>query len=111
MRKVRTRKKQQLKNVGTATALTVVLVTYNVSTLTYAFELEKEVNTISSNVNNEEIKQEVVVPEQEVDMQEKELDAQEVRFINEKEKLATEEKSKITSLDELKNNWDYRFFW
>ena len=66
MSKENYKKKQKLKNIRTATALTITLATSNVSTLAYAMELE-----------NKDIKQDVVSQEQEIFVQE-EVTTQEV---------------------------------
>ena len=76
MKKSNDNKKQQLKKVGTATALTITLATSNVSTLVYGMELEA--NT------NEEVVVEEVVTEQ--------VEANEVLT----EKVATEEVTEET---------------
>ena len=59
MRKVNYKKKQQLKNIGRAMALTIALITYNVSTKTYAMELETKVSTYST-IEQEKLSAKVV---------------------------------------------------
>ncbi|CDM68949.1 Hypothetical protein CM240_1791 [Clostridium bornimense] len=63
MGKTNDKKKQQLKNIGTATALTLILVTSDVSILSNAMELDREVNVVSSSVGKEDLEQEVASQE------------------------------------------------
>ena len=137
MKKRNVRKKQQLRNVGTAAALTVALVTSNVSTLAHAIELENELNTVNSSVEKEDIKEEVVVQNQEVVIEEQEVVSQDEIVIQEEviseEKTVTEEevvtqeisvlekevtiqekkeinnqeKNVQISLEQLKDDWDF----
>ena len=130
MRRLKGKKKQQLKNVGTATALTITLVTSNVPTLVHAIELESEVNTVTSSVEKEDINQEVDVQgqeatlqeqeidvkEQEATLQEKEIDVeererplQEQHVEVQEEEVAVQETDKQSRVDELDlNNWEYK---
>ena len=115
MKKSNLKKKQQLKNVGTATALTITLVTSNVPTLVHAIELESEVNTVTSSVEKEDINQEVDVKGQEVTLQEQEIDVkgqevtlQEQHIDVQEQEVAAQEIDKQSRVDNLDlNNWEY----
>ncbi|WP_426348497.1 BspA family leucine-rich repeat surface protein [Alloiococcus sp. CFN-8] len=107
MTKAKFKKNQRLKNVGTATALTITLVTSNVSTLVNAATLDAEVNIVTSSVEAEAIKQEAVIEEQATESQEEATIIQEETGVQEQEAEVQEvaEKSTVGSFDLSK--WDY----
>ncbi|WP_122639114.1 BspA family leucine-rich repeat surface protein [Romboutsia sp. Marseille-P6047] len=115
MRNVNGKKTHQLKNVGTATALTITLVTSNVSTLAYAIELD-------SDINEEVVKEyieEVIEVEDNEEISDKEeviskdkLGTEEISVENEdiQEQIFTKEMSKSITLEELEKDWEIKIY-
>ena len=63
MTKLNDKKKQPLKKITTATALTITLATPNVSTLSYGMELENDIN--KEIIVEEQVVEEEIVTEEE----------------------------------------------
>jgi len=125
MRKANYKKKQQLKNIGTATALTITLATSNVPTLAYAMELENDINeevVVEEVVVEEEEKkkkpttQEEINIQEEVTVQEEVVEKQTVEITEKEEsvEVATEEVKKDNATSTVGNfnlaEWDYKMF-
>ena len=96
MRKANYKKKQRLKNVGTATALTITLATSNVPTLAYATELETDVNITNSSINQELANEDEVVKEEEIAVQ---------------KKVTNQEVDKQSTVDNFNlNDWEHKSY-
>ena len=100
MQQTNHKKKRQFKNVGTATALTITLVTSNVSTLVYANELPVEITTVTS-IEKEDIKEEVAVQE--------EVTVQEEVAVQEESATQEQQIGQQSGADQFDlNQWDYK---